>query len=68
MSSKFSKNRFPLTFTLSLLYFRDDDGKLRMEEIREVYKDILAEYPSCGGFERNVDKFMDEIKRIVSYY
>merc|ERR1711953_1103827 len=42
---------------------RDDDGKLRMEEIREVYKDILAEYPSCGGFERNVDKFMAEVKR-----
>jgi len=49
-----------------IFYFRDDDGKLRMEEIREVYKDILAEYPSCGGFERNVDKFMAEVKRIVS--
>ena len=47
-----------------MLFFRDDDGKLRMEEIREVYKDILAEYPNCGGFERNVDKFMAEVKRI----
>ena len=35
-----------------------------MEEIREVYKDILAEYPNCGGFERNADKFMAEVKRI----
>ena len=38
-----------------------------MEEIREVYKDILAEYPNCGGF-MPVDKFMAEVKRIVSYY
>ena len=47
------------------IIFRDDDGKLRMKEIREIYKDILAEYPNCGGFERNVDKFMAEVKRIV---
>ena len=38
-----------------------------MGEIREVYKDILAEYPNCGGF-MPVDKFMAEVKRIVSYY
>ena len=43
--------------------FRDDDGRLAMSEIEEVYKDILAEYPNCDGFERNVSKFMAEVKR-----
>ena len=44
---------------------RDDDGKLTLHEIEDVYKDILAEYPNCGGFERNVAKFMAEVKRII---
>ena len=35
-----------------------------MNEIEDVYRDILAEYPNCDGFERDVDKFMAEVKRI----
>ena len=57
---------FVRTWCLVILYLRDDDGRLSMGEIREVYKDILAEYPNCGGF-MPVDKFMAEVKRIVSY-
>ena len=58
---------FVRTWCSLILYLRDDDGRLSMGEIREVYKDILAEYPNCGGF-MPVDKFMAEVKRIVSYY
>lgn len=36
-----------------------------MHEIEDVYRDILAEYPNCGGFERSVAKFMAEVKRII---
>ena len=35
-----------------------------MNEIEDVYRDILAEYPNCGGFERDVGKFMAEVKRV----
>ena len=35
-----------------------------MNEIEDVYRDILAEYPNCDGFERDVGKFMAEVKRI----
>ena len=45
--------------------YREEDGILTMNEIEDVYRDILAEYPNCGGFERDVGKFMAEIKRIL---
>ena len=53
------------SFLKDIQLLRDDDGKLTMHEIEDVYKDILAEYPNCGGFERNVAKFMAEVKRII---